>query len=432
MKKHRRSAEAFERARRILPGGVNSPVRAYGAVGGDPLFIARGEGIRICDLDGNEYLDYVLSWGPLILGHAHPTVVAAVQDAAKRGLSFGAPTEGETELGEKVRAFMPHLEMLRLVSSGTEAVMTAARLARACTGRDLLVKFDGCYHGHSDGFLIQAGSGLATGGLPASRGVPLEIARCTISLPYNDIEAVRNLFAQRGKKIAAVIVEPIAANMGVIPPKPNFLEGLREITQQYESLLIFDEVITGFRVARGGAAELFGIVPDLTCLGKILGGGMPIGAVGGRRDLMSRLAPSGDVYQAGTLSGNPISVAAGIATLQELTNPTCYPSLAAATRELADGLQRIFRSAEIPAQVHSVCGLLTVFFSPNPVYDFDSARRCDGDAYRRFFRSMLDCAIYLPPSPYEAWFLSILHDQSALTKTLAALTHSLDSLRAGR
>jgi glutamate-1-semialdehyde 2,1-aminomutase len=432
MKKYKRSAASFERARSVFPGGVNSPVRAYGAVGGEPLIIVRGEGAHIYDLDDNEYLDYVLSWGPLILGHAHPAVVSAVQQAAKRGLSFGAPTEGETELGEMVRILMPHLEMLRLVSSGTEAVMTAARLARACTDRDLIVKFDGCYHGHSDGFLIRAGSGLATGGLPASRGVPAEIARNTISLPYNDVEAVRNLFARQGEKIAAVVVEPVAANMGVIPPKPDFLAGLREITRHYNSLLIFDEVITGFRVALGGAAELYGITPDLTCLGKILGGGMPVGAVGGRRDLMEQLAPSGDVYQAGTLSGNPISVAAGIATLRELRKPDFYPSLASATRALAEGLQQVFRRAGIPTQVHYVCGLLTVFFTPDPVCDFASARRCDSDFYRRFFHTMLERAVYLPPSPFEAWFLSILHDRSAIEKTLTALTESLSVLSARR
>lgn len=400
-------------------------MRAFGAVGGNPLFFVRGDGAYICDLDGNEYLDYVLSWGPLILGHACPPVVTAMQKAAECGVSFGAPTERETELAELVQSFMPHLEKLRFVSSGTEAVMTAVRLARAYTGRDRIVKFDGCYHGHSDGFLVKAGSGLATGGLPASLGVPLEVARNTISLFYNNAEAVWHLFAEQGEEIAAVIVEPIAANMGVILPEDGFLEALREITLQYGSLLIFDEVITGFRVARGGAAELFGIIPDLSCLGKILGGGMPIGAVGGRLDLMEQLAPSGDVYQAGTLSGNPISVAAGIATLRELSRPEIYDSLSAATQALAEGLQRNFQAAGIPAQVHHVCGLLSVFFTSRRVSDFKAADTSNRRYYRKFFHAMLNHGVYLPPSPFEAWFLSLRHDGDAIAKTIAAQKASL-------
>ena len=424
-----KSRAAFERARRVIPGGVNSPVRAFGSVGGEPPFIARGEGPFIYDIDGNEYIDYVLSWGPLLLGHAHPAVVEAVRAAAASGTSFGAPTMAETELAELVQERMPHIERLRLVSSGTEAVMSAARLARGFTGRDFLVKFNGCYHGHSDEFLVQAGSGLATGGLPASRGVPAAITRSTLSLPYNDLEAVKESLRRRGDDVAAVIVEPIAANMGVVPPEDGFLQGLREMTKESGALLIFDEVITGFRVARSGASELYGVIPDLVCLGKILGGGLPIGAVGGKAEIMETLAPSGPVYQAGTLSGNPISVAAGIATLRELAQPGIYDQLTSATRQLAEGLRRGFEDAGIPAQVNQAPGLLTVFFSTNRVNNFTSARRCNGEIFSRFFHSMMDEGIYLPPSPYEAWFLSICHDQTILQRTLEAQHEAVRHLK---
>lgn len=416
-----KSERAFRRAREIIPGGVNSPVRAYGAVGGQPPFISRGSGAYIYDLDNNEYIDYVLSWGPLILGHSHPAVVEAVKRAAERGTSFGAPTEAEVKLAEIVRARMPHIEMLRLVNSGTEAVMTAARLARASTGKEIILKFDGCYHGHSDGFLVEAGSGLATGGLPASRGIPASTTNYTISLPYNDPESVEKLFKDRGSQIAAVIVEPIAANMGVVLPKEDFLEALREITKQNDALLIFDEVITGFRVARGGATELFGVVPDLVCLGKILGGGLPIGAVGGKKLIMEKLAPSGDVYQAGTLSGNPISVTAGIATLKELDNPQIYKTLSVTTNRLAEGIRESFSKTKIPVRVNSAPGMLTLFFSDQKVDNFSTAKRSDQERFRGMFHAMLDRKIYLPPSPFEAWFLSIVHDDLIIGTTFEKL-----------
>jgi glutamate-1-semialdehyde 2,1-aminomutase len=397
-------------------------VRAYGAVGGDPLFIERGQGPFIFDLDGHQYIDYVLSWGPLILGHAHSRVVEAIQEAAEKGSSFGAPTEGETELAELVCRYMPHVEMLRLVSSGTEAVMTALRLARAHTGRDLIIKFDGGYHGHGDALLVKAGSGVATGGIPGTRGIPAAVSAATLSLPYNNLQAVQNVFSQIDDKIAAVIVEPIAANMGVVLPGAGFLEGLRQLTQQHGSCLIFDEVITGFRVAHGGAAELFGITPDLVCLGKILGGGLPIGGVGGRREIMERLAPAGDVYQAGTLSGNPISVAAGIATLRELADDSVYQKLNLATTQLARGFESSFDSAGVPVRIYHACGLLTVFFCDEDVHDFAAAQRSDAERFRRFFHALLNRGVYLPPSPFEAWFLSTAHTAEIIERTLSAIS----------
>jgi glutamate-1-semialdehyde 2,1-aminomutase len=408
---------------------VNSPVRAYGSVGGEPPFIERGEGAYFYDADGNRYVDYVLSWGPMILGHAHPAVVEAVKKAAEKGTSFGAPTEAEVELAELVKKRMPHVEMLRLVNSGTEAVMTAARLARGFTGRDLIVKFDGCYHGHSDGFLTAAGSGVATGGLPGSAGVPEDITRNTLSLIYNDLAGVEKAFGQRGGEIAAVIVEPIAANMGVVPPQEGFLQGLRELTSQHGALLIFDEVITCFRVARGGASELCGVIPDLVCLGKILGGGLPTGAVGGRGEIMERLAPSGDVYQAGTLSGNPISVAAGIATLKELDNPALYANLGKATEQLAMGLREKFDAVGIPVQVNQATGLLTVFFSTGLVTDFSSSKASNAGIFCRFFGQMLENSIYLPPSPFEAWFLSTQHGDEETAATLCAAEASIEQIK---
>lgn len=421
-----KSQAAFLQAQKVIPGGVNSPVRAYGSVGGEPPFIQHGEGALIYDLDGNEYIDYVLSWGPLILGHAHPAVVEAVRAAAGLGLSFGAPTEAEVELAVLVKERMPHVEMIRLVNSGTEAVMTALRLARAYTDRNLIVKFDGCYHGHSDGLLVKAGSGLATGGLPASKGVPSGITGDTLSIPYNNPQVAADLFHQRGDEIAAVIVEPVAANMGVVLPENGFLQDLRDLTQRYGSCLIFDEVITGFRIARGGATEYFGITPDLVCLGKILGGGMPIGGVGGRREIMEMLAPLGEVYQAGTLSGNPISVAAGIATLKELSNPEIYKRLEAITDQLAEGLEQGLARSGIEAQVNNICGLLTVFLTPNRVRDFVTAKDSNLKQFRQFFHAMLDQSIYLPPSPFEAWFLSTRHDQNVISGTLQAQRQALN------
>ncbi|MFH1734017.1 MAG: glutamate-1-semialdehyde 2,1-aminomutase [bacterium] len=419
----------FERARRSIPGGVNSPVRAFGSVGGTPRFIERGQGVHLYDADGNRYIDYVMSWGPLILGHAHPAVVEAVQKAASNGTSFGASTEAEIELAERVKERMPHCELLRLVSSGTEAVMTAARVARGFTGRDVIVKFDGCYHGHSDGFLVAAGSGLATGGLPASKGVPADITKNTLSLPYNDLETAAEAFTRQSSQIAAVIVEPIAANMGVVMPESGFLEGLRELTAKHGALLIFDEVITGFRVARGGATELLGVTPDLVMMGKIIGGGLPIGAVGGRREVMEMLAPVGDVYQAGTLSGNPISVAAGIATLKELDRPGFYDGIQNTTNKLVDELRKVYQNGSETVQINSAPGLLTVFFSTTSVSDFRSAKAQDSVKYGRFFHNMLNNGVYLPPSPYEAWFISSEHDDDTIAKTCQIVENSLDSMR---
>jgi glutamate-1-semialdehyde 2,1-aminomutase len=428
MKSRPKSSSLFKRAKQVIPGGVNSPVRAYGSVGGEPPFIAKGKGAYIYDADGNEYVDYVLSWGPMILGHAHPAVVEAVREAADSGTSFGAPTEAEVELAELVKERMPHVELLRLVNSGTEAVMTAARLARGYTGRDVIVKFDGCYHGHSDGFLVAAGSGLATGGLPGSAGVPGDITRNTLSLLYNDLEQVEDTFKQLGEEIAAVIVEPVAANMGVVLPRAGFLEGLRDITEKHGALLIFDEVITGFRVSKGGATELLGVTPDLMALGKVIGGGMPIGALGGRKAIMERLAPVGNVYQAGTLSGNPISVAAGLATLRELGQAGVYEQISQATGQLASGLHDCSAEAGVPVQINNAPGLLTVFFSTITVQDFNNAQKTDTELFRKFFYKMLEDGINIPPSSFEAWFLSIEHNQITLERTLSAAKNALKKL----
>jgi len=413
-----KSEASFKAASKVIPGGVNSPVRAFRAVGGVPRFFTHGEGAKIYDADGNSYIDYMMSWGPLILGHAHPKVVEAVHAAASRGTSFGAPTEDEITLAEMVKDRFPAAEMVRLVNSGTEAAMTAVRLARAAAGRDIIVKFDGCYHGHSDAVLVKAGSGVATGGIAGSEGVPQATADMTISLPYNDSSALEDLFAQRGGEIAGVIVEPAAANMGVIPPKAGFLESIREITSRYGAVLIFDEVITGFRIARGGACELYGIEPDLICLGKIIGGGLPIGAVCGGKDIMELLAPTGGVYQAGTLSGNPISVAAGIATLRELNEPGVYEKLRRNTEILARGLKENFDLTGVPATVNAMTGLLTVFFTGEAVTDYASALKCDMNRFARFHAAMLKEGIYLPPSGFEAWFTSTAHGQAEIEATL--------------
>ncbi len=420
-----KSQSAFARAQRLIPGGVNSPVRAFQAVGGNPPFIVRGQGAYIYDLDGNEYIDYMLSWGPLILGHAHPVVVTAVKQAAERGTSFGAPTEAESELAGLVQQRMPQVQKLRLVSSGTEAVMTALRLARAYTGRELILKFDGCYHGHSDGLLVQAGSGLATGGLPGSAGIPTVVTQSTLSLPYNGLPALAAVFREKGDQIAAVIVEPVAANMGVVLPAEGFLNGIRDLTTRHGAVLIFDEVITGFRLARGGATEVFGISPDLVCLGKILGGGMPIGGVGGKREIMDQLAPLGEVYQAGTLSGNPLSTAAGIATLRLLEDAEIYSTLWGRTQQLAAELRNIFTKAGTPICVNFHCGLLTMFFTEQPISNFETARNCNQTAFIKFFNAMLERGIYLPPSPFEAWFLATEHTDELLEKTLKTIQRSL-------
>lgn len=414
------SARLFERAKAILPGGVDSPVRAFGAVGGDPLFIDRGEGDRIFDVDGNAYTDYVMSWGPLLLGHAHPAVVAAVQAAAARGLSFGAPTGAETLLAEEIRFACPHMQMVRLVNSGTEATMSAIRVARGFTGRDKIVKFEGCYHGHSDGLLVRAGSGCLTGGAPDSLGVPASFAGETLVAPYNDLSAVQALFAAHPAGIACVIVEPVAANMGVIPPAPGFLQGLRTLCSEYGALLIFDEVITGFRVAYGGAAQLYGIAPDLAAYGKIVGGGMPLAAYGGRADVMAQVAPLGKVYQAGTLSGNPVATAAGLAALRILREErdTLYPSL----EQKGAQLEEAFRAAGVP--VNRVGSLLSPFFTKKPPQTFADVAAGGLSAFSVYFRKMLSCGQYVAPSQFEAMFLSAAHTGGHLADTCAAIRES--------
>ncbi len=412
-----RSQELYARARELLPGGVNSPVRAMGSIGRDPIFIVRGEGSRIWDVDGNEYIDWVSSWGPLIAGHAHPAVVDAVASAVSDGTSFGAPTEGEVMLAAEVAARVPSVEMMRMTSSGTEATMSALRVARAVTGRERVLKFAGAYHGHVDGLLAQAGSGLATQAIPASPGVPAAATAATIVVPFNDPEAVRQ--AVERHDLAAILVEPVAANMGVVPPNPGFLELLRSCADENGALLIFDEVITGFRLAPGGAQEVFGVLPDLTVMGKILGGGLPAAAYGGAGVVMERVAPAGDVYQAGTLSGNPLAVAAGLTTLR-LLDPRAYERLAATTSGLAAGLRAAAQQAGCAVQVQATTGLLTVFFNPEPVTDYALARASDLDAFATFARALLERGVYPPPSQFEAWFPSLVHTLGDIERTVEA------------
>lgn len=417
-----RSENMFEEAKKIMPGGVNSPVRAYQAVHRSPLFIDHAKGSKIVDVDGKEYIDYVCSWGPGILGHADDRVIKAVQDACEKGLTFGAPTEKETILAELVQEIMPSMEMMRLVNSGTEAVMSAIRVARGYTGRDKIVKFRGCYHGHSDGLLVKAGSGALTQAVPDSLGVPADYTKNTLVAEYNDIDSVKQLFEQYGKEIATVVVEPVAANMGVVPPKQGFLEDLREITQQYGALLIFDEVITGFRLSLGGAQEYYGITPDLTTLGKIIGGGMPMAAYGGRREIMEKVAPLGGVYQAGTLSGNPIATTAGITTLHILKENAdhIYPQITEATRQLADAARDTFGDS---VQVNQVGSLMSVFFTKEPVVDYNSATSSDTEAYAAYFNAMLQQGIYLAPSQFEAMFVSAVHSKEDLERTIEAMSN---------
>jgi glutamate-1-semialdehyde 2,1-aminomutase len=422
---HQHSQDIFRRATEVLVGGVNSPVRAFRAVGGDPIVVDHAAGARLWDADGNEYIDYVCSWGALILGHAHPKVVEAIADQARRGTSYGMPTELEVDLATRIRAALPSCEKLRFVSSGTEATMSAVRLARAATGRDFIVKFEGCYHGHADSFLSEAGSGLATLGIAACPGVPQALASLTLNVPYNDAAAIERIFEQHRDKIAAVIVEPIAANMGVVLPAPGFLQHLREVTTRNSALLIFDEVITGFRVCYGGAQTTFGVTPDLTTLGKIIGGGLPAAAYGGSRDLMDRVAPLGPVYQAGTLSGNPLAMSAGIATLDLLAAPGFYDSLGDRGKRLGDGIASALRDTGVSATAAQFGSLLTLFFTDEPVHDYAGAKKCDTKRFAAFFRAMLDRGIFLAPSQFEALFVSAAHSDADIDRTIAACRESL-------
>ena len=429
MPTHEKSKALFEDARRVLPGGVDSPVRAFKAVGGQPLFIERGEGAYLIDADGNRYVDYVLSWGPLILGHAHPRIVSALSDAAARGTSFGAPSELETRLADLVMSLMPNIEKVRFVNSGTEATMTALRLARAFTERNKIVKFQGNYHGHADMLLVQAGSGVATLGLPDSPGVPPATVADTLTATYNDPESVRNLFQHFPGEIAAVIVEPVAGNMGLVPPAEGFLQDLRGLTQDDGALLIFDEVMTGFRVHPGGAQTLYGVTPDLTTLGKVIGGGLPVGAYGGRGDIMEMIAPSGPVYQAGTLSGNPLAMTAGIETLSELKEPGVWESLEATGGKLVDGLAAAANAAGVGVQHSRVGTMFGLFFADEPVTDWNSAARSDVGKFASYHNGMLDQGVYLAPSQYEAGFISTVHGDAEIESTLTAAQNVFASLR---
>lgn len=423
-----RSAELFKEALQYIPGGVNSPARAFKGVGGDPVFLEKAAGSRVYDADGNSYIDYVCSWGPLILGHAHPEVVDVIREVSARGTSFGAPTALETEMARMLVEAVPSLEMVRMVNSGTEAVMGALRLARGYTGRGKILKFAGCYHGHSDSLLIKAGSGVTTLGLPDSPGVTSGTARDTLAAPYNDLEAVTQIFAEQGEEIAAVIVEPVAGNMGVVPPGAGFLEGLRELCTRYGSLLIFDEVMTGFRVSYGGAQEYYGVTPDLTALGKIIGGGFPVGAYGGKKKVMEMVAPAGPVYQAGTLSGNPLAMAVGIKTLQVLSRPGAYEDLEKKTGMLTRGLQERAASYGLTVQLNRVSSMFSLFFSGDEVYDFSSAAASDLERFKIYFRTLLENGVYVAPSQFEAGFLSLAHSREDIEKTLEAASLAFAAL----
>ncbi len=416
--RHQRSAQAFSLACQVLPGGVNSPVRAFGGVDTSPLFVASASGSKVYDIDGNEYIDYVCSWGPMILGHAHPKVIGAVTEAAQRGTSFGAPTLAETALAEKIIAAFGSIEKVRMINSGTEALMTAIRLARAFTERDYIIKMVGCYHGHSDSLLVAAGSGLAEISRPSSKGVPQGLAELTIAIPYNDVASVKAAFEKYEERIAAVLVEPIAANMGVVPPGEGFLQSLRQLCNENDAVLIFDEVITGFRVALGGAQELYGIEADLTCLGKIVGGGLPAAMVGGPAKMMDMLAPLGPVYQAGTLSGNPLATAAANATLEILAGDDCYARLEASAKDLAGGLADAAKSAGIGLTINRVGSIMSCFFTDKPVKNFDDVQSTDIKMFKKFFAGMLKGGIYLAPSAYEAMFISLAHSKEDIEKTV--------------
>jgi glutamate-1-semialdehyde 2,1-aminomutase len=413
------------RARDLFPGGVNSPVRAFRGVGGEPVVAARGEGARIWDADGKEYIDFVLSWGPLVLGHASPIVLEALENAMENGTSFGMPTELEVQLGELIRSRMPHVGMMRFVSSGTEATMSAVRLARAFTGRESILKFEGCYHGHADSFLVRAGSGVATLGLPDSPGVPASLAALTLTTPFNDLDAARDAVRGNRKELAAIIVEPIVGNSGFVPPDPGFLEGLRELADDSGALLIFDEVMTGFRIAPGGAKERFGVAADLTTLGKVIGGGLPVAAYGGRRDIMERVAPSGPVYQAGTLSGNPLAMAAGLATLSTLT-PALHSKIEKRTAALVGGLQKIARELGVPFTAGHAGSMWGFFFNPKPVRNFTDAKASDVKLFQRFFHAALDRGVYLAPSPFEACFMSAAHGDAEVEAALERMRDAME------
>jgi glutamate-1-semialdehyde 2,1-aminomutase len=425
----RNSEALFEAAQRVIPGGVNSPVRAFRGVGGTPLFVERAEGARVVDADGRSYIDFLGSWGPLILGHAAAAVVEAVTEATRRGTSYGAPTRAEVEMAEMISRAMPSIEMVRLVSSGTEAAMSAIRLARGATGRDVIVKFDGCYHGHADSLLVKAGSGGATFGVPDSLGVPAALAALTLAVPFNDLAAVKAALEAHPGRVAALIVEPVAGNMGVVPPAPGFLAGLRELCTRHGALLVFDEVITGFRVAWGGAQARYGVRPDLTCLGKIIGGGLPVGAYGGSRELMAHVAPLGQVYQAGTLSGNPLAVAAGLAALRALEHGDAYERLERLGARLESGIAEAARATGVPVTVNRVGSMLTAFFTDGPVTDYASAKRADTARYARFFHGMLERGVFLAPSQFEAAFVSLAHRDEDLDEAARACRQALDALR---
>ncbi len=422
------NSELYERARKVMPGGVSSPVRAFKAVECEPIVVERALGSKVWDVEGNEYIDYINSWGPLILGHAHPKVVKAVQEQAQRGLSYGLTNQYEVYLAELVTDLVPSMESVRFVSSGTEAAMSAIRLARGYTGRKYVVKFDGCYHGHYDSLLVKGGSGVATFGIPGTAGVPEEVANLTIVLPFNNTKYVEEAFEKYGEDIACTIVEPIAGNMGVVVPDVEFLKSLSKTAKSYGSLLIFDEVITGFRVSLGGAQEIFGIVPDITCLGKVLGGGMPLGAYGGKREIMEMVSPSGPIYQAGTLSGNPLSMVAGMATLKELIELNPYENIDKLTSKLAYGISEVLKEKGVPHTINCIASMFTVFFSEEKVRDFESAKRSDAKMFGRFFRALLKNNILIPPSQFEAWFLSAAHTQEDVENTIERISKAVRSL----
>lgn len=423
-----KNRELFEKARSLMPGGVSSPVRAFKAVGGDPIIVSRAKGSRLWDVEDKEYIDFLMSWGPLILGHAHPKVVEAVKEQSQKGLSYGLTNPYEIELAELVASCMPSVEMVRFVSSGTEATMSAIRLARGYTGKKYVVKFEGCYHGHGDALLVSAGSGVATLGIPGTPGVPEEVARLTLVIPYNNTEALEEVFKRYGEDIACVIVEPVAGNMGVVLPKPGFLEAIRDLTKRYGALFICDEVITNFRLSKGGAQEVFNVEPDITCMGKILGGGMPLGAYGGRREIMEKVAPEGPIYQAGTLSGNPLSMVAGIATIRELLSLDPYQELERLTKKLTDGLSKILSDKGIAHRINQIASMFTVFFIDREVYDYESAKSSNTELFGRFFRALLKEGVLIPPSQFEAWFLSAAHQEEDIDLALERIDRAVRSL----